>query len=504
MPRNVLYYPFMDVPDTGWLRSALLQWDAIYTLVPEGVDVPCSSPETAELAAEGVVRRLPFDTSAGQWLVSKCLGSNPDLAAGLRIIEAAVEREPYSEDWHQRSSFVLHGAKFGQELFKQLLPGTMLRPGWVLAAAVRQLRSPDEQKRGKGRYEGDFLLHRAGIDPAGMSDAEMADALEGFAERAWRRVVVDRYQRHVDDLWTLGAARQLFAFGALEPARALYARRGEFWVRVSRPTAQLILGAAAVVAARERGLALVTDAPDMSTWGELLYLSDRYGEDVEVRVNEQTGDLSFGTFPSRQHTGPYPSGDLRMPVPLEASAPSAGRVLLARLAADTLSVAPDTPVRDILKFRRRYQSEMDRYLSALDDLCAGVAQAAYPSRAALEQALADQFRNEVRPALEELRAARRGAGIKAGPDLLRAGTFAVPAALLGPMAGHPVGGAVAAVTGVTLSLTASLWKSQEDQRAVLRGQPYAYLLHAREVVAAPQPSSVQRFWHRWIPPRRSV
>jgi hypothetical protein len=55
MARSVLYYPFMDIPDTGWLRNALLHWDNLYTLVPAGLDVPYRSRDTRLLADEGIV-----------------------------------------------------------------------------------------------------------------------------------------------------------------------------------------------------------------------------------------------------------------------------------------------------------------------------------------------------------------------------------------------------------------------------------------------------------------
>jgi len=37
---QALFYPFIDITDEGWLKSALLYWDKIYTIVPESVEHP--------------------------------------------------------------------------------------------------------------------------------------------------------------------------------------------------------------------------------------------------------------------------------------------------------------------------------------------------------------------------------------------------------------------------------------------------------------------------------
>ena len=37
---RVLFYPTIDIRDEGWLKTAFLDWDTIYTIVPESIDSP--------------------------------------------------------------------------------------------------------------------------------------------------------------------------------------------------------------------------------------------------------------------------------------------------------------------------------------------------------------------------------------------------------------------------------------------------------------------------------
>jgi hypothetical protein len=52
---SALYYPHMDIRDERWLRSAVLFWDSIRTIVPESYREPYSSPFARELNDMGVL-----------------------------------------------------------------------------------------------------------------------------------------------------------------------------------------------------------------------------------------------------------------------------------------------------------------------------------------------------------------------------------------------------------------------------------------------------------------
>ena len=63
---NALYYPTIDINDLSWLKTALLFWDSISTIVPEHLQDPYQHHDTRYLADIGFLRPLrvnPHDVS---------------------------------------------------------------------------------------------------------------------------------------------------------------------------------------------------------------------------------------------------------------------------------------------------------------------------------------------------------------------------------------------------------------------------------------------------------
>ncbi len=50
-----LYYPTIDIPDDDWLKTAILFWDEIQTIVPSSIDEPYKSASTKFLANEKIL-----------------------------------------------------------------------------------------------------------------------------------------------------------------------------------------------------------------------------------------------------------------------------------------------------------------------------------------------------------------------------------------------------------------------------------------------------------------
>jgi hypothetical protein len=50
-----LYYPWIDIRDEGWLKSASLYWEIIQTIVPETIDAPYSTKTARYLEDEGIL-----------------------------------------------------------------------------------------------------------------------------------------------------------------------------------------------------------------------------------------------------------------------------------------------------------------------------------------------------------------------------------------------------------------------------------------------------------------
>ena len=55
---RALYYPSIDIPNENWLKTAILYWDEINTIVPSSIDNPYQEQVTQFLSNEGVIRPL--------------------------------------------------------------------------------------------------------------------------------------------------------------------------------------------------------------------------------------------------------------------------------------------------------------------------------------------------------------------------------------------------------------------------------------------------------------
>jgi hypothetical protein len=59
--RSALYYPYIDIDDPQWLRTAILFWDRIQTIVPSEISDPYTNCETRLLQDEGLLSPLACD-----------------------------------------------------------------------------------------------------------------------------------------------------------------------------------------------------------------------------------------------------------------------------------------------------------------------------------------------------------------------------------------------------------------------------------------------------------
>ena len=65
---SALYYPTIDIGNINWLKTAMLFWDSISTIVPNSMKQPYNRPETQYLADVGFLRPL-FVTSEDKSVV---------------------------------------------------------------------------------------------------------------------------------------------------------------------------------------------------------------------------------------------------------------------------------------------------------------------------------------------------------------------------------------------------------------------------------------------------
>jgi len=58
---KALYYPYIDIRNSDWLKTAILFWDSVATIVPESIEHPYDTPDSEFLAGIGFLQ--PFHVS---------------------------------------------------------------------------------------------------------------------------------------------------------------------------------------------------------------------------------------------------------------------------------------------------------------------------------------------------------------------------------------------------------------------------------------------------------
>jgi hypothetical protein len=121
-----LYYPWIDFRNTDWLRSAVLYWDTLHTIVPVSIRHPYSSSVTEELVDAGVVQplrvhpRLPELARVAEGVIAYL--SSPEGAAVVTGVtqHGPVYLHPDKLPRELRRMIGLHPQKFADNLRRDL------------------------------------------------------------------------------------------------------------------------------------------------------------------------------------------------------------------------------------------------------------------------------------------------------------------------------------------------------------------------------------------------
>jgi hypothetical protein len=149
---------------------------------------------------------------------------------------------------------------------------------------------------------------------------------------------------------------------------------------------------------------------------------------------------------------------------------------LADLILEKIQIAPDTPTKDILKFRRDHSDELGRFRVKIAELTRAISN--NQPLEGLRQQVEDIYINEVKPAISALQKSLTDHKIKwSTENFLKVAFFStsstsVPLALLGLCVPH------ALLVGVGVSLTASAIIYNREKADKLRQNPFSYLLAA--------------------------
>ncbi|MBD5470751.1 MAG: hypothetical protein HDR19_06465 [Lachnospiraceae bacterium] len=102
---NALYYPNIDIQNHAWLKTAILFWDSISTIVPESLSQPYKHHDTQYLADIGFLRPLYVNSND-----KSVVGIEEDIINLLfssEIIQniCAPQNNRYSNIWDEKMSY---------------------------------------------------------------------------------------------------------------------------------------------------------------------------------------------------------------------------------------------------------------------------------------------------------------------------------------------------------------------------------------------------------------
>jgi len=180
-------------------------------------------------------------------------------------------------------------------------------------------------------------------------------------------------------------------------------------------------------------------------------------------------DSTLSIFRSRRYVSDRYGHTQDMPRSLAQGA-------LADLVFERIQIAPDTPVKKILKFRKTYRDELGRLRVKIDELTKTISNE--QPLDALRQQVEDVYINEVTPATNSLKKGLTDSMIEwVAQNFLKVAFFStastsIPLALLG----LSVPQALLVGAGVSLTTSAVLYNRRRAQ--MLRQNPFSYVLLA--------------------------
>ena len=126
MERSALYYPYIDINNPVWLRSALLFWDRIHTIVPRTLKKPYQNADTEACFKEGYL--VPVYCDEHKDVISKLGTRAIELLKGSTIplprSKAAIKAEPNIREIlkasHSETRSIIHSTKLG-DMSKKLV-----------------------------------------------------------------------------------------------------------------------------------------------------------------------------------------------------------------------------------------------------------------------------------------------------------------------------------------------------------------------------------------------
>ncbi len=360
---QALFYPWIDITNETWLKTSMLYWDSVRTIVPESF-------------------ATPYSTETGRAL------QDAGFLVPLRVRSDMYEVEDLADD-----VLVYLGTEEGAEMlsFGNGGPRSNMHVDSLPTSIGRLARIHPEKLPSEIRY----LL------------------------------------QDLNCRWNSSSE----------------------WLEVNDSFANYYMTLLATRLAERVGAGLLTS----------LSAADRLA--VAMRFDAQ---LPRFISPLERHAREYQAFGRRRNMPRQL-APG----MLGQLAIEKMVIAPDTPVERIIEFRERHSDELAMFRTKIEQLTSTI-DADLPIEA-LRQRIVDLHRNEVTPAVGNLKRALKGRRIRWMADgLLKVAFLSATSTSILVTGGLSVPTALLAGAGLSLIVTKAMYNV--DKEDSLRDNPYAYLL----------------------------
>lgn len=131
---KALFYPTIDIRNENWLKSAVLFWDEINTIVPESIDDPYQENTTQYLSDEGILQ--PMKVNPNHDIVKSITESTMNFLNTNEGFELLTQNEGKDSILHREKLpsdvsrlFDIHPEKLSSEIQYQLR-NNLTKEGW--------------------------------------------------------------------------------------------------------------------------------------------------------------------------------------------------------------------------------------------------------------------------------------------------------------------------------------------------------------------------------------
>lgn len=183
MATDALYYPWIDPPSSTLLKTSMLYWDHLYTIVPATIAQPYERPATTTAQKLGFLRSRVVD--------SNC----PEVGQASSEFEQDIERTAITRDVEdvnrraqsQKGGTRIHPAKLSASLHPE-------KVSWKLRERLWQTEMPDQNGfyRIADGYAAPYMARLASVIAEADGTAPYTD------RRLSHNIVVDRHAAEYD------------------------------------------------------------------------------------------------------------------------------------------------------------------------------------------------------------------------------------------------------------------------------------------------------------------